>query len=200
MSDPRPLVTSLIDEGTRVAAAFFAQEVERIVAAAEVLATGFRDGRRLFLFGNGGSAADAQHLAAEFVGKMTSERPGLPAIALTTDSSALTSIGNDYGFDRVFSRQLRALAQGGDMVLAISTSGNSPNVVDGVATARELGLVTLAFTGESGGLLLDRVEWIFRVPSRSTQRIQECHIRLGHVLFETVESLVFPGFREGGSP
>lgn len=200
MSDPRQLVRSRIAEGDRVAAAFFPEQVDFIVAAAEVIATAFTNGHRLFLFGNGGSAADAQHLAAEFVGRMTSERPGLPAVALTTDSSAITSIGNDYGYERVFSRQLRALARAGDMALAISTSGNSPNVVSAVETAREIGLITLAFTGESGGVLCDRVEWLFRVPSSSTQRIQECHIRLGHLLFETVENLLFPDLGRGSTP
>jgi D-sedoheptulose 7-phosphate isomerase len=144
-------------------------------------------GKRVFLFGNGGSAADAQHLAAELTGRLRLDRPGLPAVALTTDSSALTAIANDFSFDEVFERQLLALAGAGDVAIGISTSGGSENVRRALAAGRTRGLVTIALTGAQGGAVADAAEIAIRVPSSDTQRIQECHILLGHALLELAE-------------
>ena len=145
-------------------------------------------GGKLIFFGNGGSAADAQHLAAEFVGRFVKERSPLAAIALTTDTSALTAIGNDYGFDHVFARQVQALGRRGDVAVAISTSGRSANVIRAAQAARENGLLTIALTGGDGGGLAPIVEVAIVVPSTTTARIQECHIAIGHVLCEYVDS------------
>ncbi len=145
-------------------------------------------GGKLIFFGNGGSAADAQHLAAEFVGRFVKERSPLAAIALTTDTSALTAIGNDYGFDHVFERQVQALGRRGDVAVAISTSGRSANVIRAAQAARENGLLTIALTGGDGGGLAPIVEVAIVVPSTTTARIQECHIAIGHVLCEYVDS------------
>jgi D-sedoheptulose 7-phosphate isomerase len=146
-------------------------------------------GRKLLIFGNGGSAADSQHIAAELVGRYQKERRALPAIALTTDTSILTSVGNDYGYEHVFERQIEALAVPGDVVLGISTSGNSPNVERALARAREMGgLVTAAFLGRDGGRIKDLVQHAVIVPAQATSRIQECHITFGHILCELVEA------------
>ena len=144
-------------------------------------------GHTIFLFGNGGSAADAQHIAAEITGRYQVERPGLPAIALTTDTSALTAIGNDYGFERIFSRQLEALARPGDIALGISTSGNSANVVDALKTARDKGITALGLAGGSGGNMVGLADPLIIVPSHVTARIQEMHILIGHTLCGSVE-------------
>lgn len=145
-------------------------------------------GNKIILLGNGGSAADAQHIAAELVGHFNrhNRRP-LPAIALTTNTSMITAIGNDYGFEQVFTRQLTALAKNGDLVIAISTSGNSPNVLEAVKTARKLGAKTIGFTGLNGGRLKKLVHIAFCAPSKITPRIQECHITVGHIICELVD-------------
>ena len=161
-----------------------------LTAAADALTAAYRTGHKAIFFGNGGSAADAQHLAAEFVGRYLRERRPLPALALNTNSSAVTAIGNDYGYDQVFARQLEALAVTGDVAVAISTSGNSPSVVEGTKCARRLGLFTIAFTGASGGRLRDLVDALIAVPSDETPRIQECHILAGHALCDAVEQAV----------
>jgi D-sedoheptulose 7-phosphate isomerase len=158
-----------------------------IAQAGDLFVESLRAGGKLLFFGNGGSAADAQHLAAEFVGRYVAERAPLPAIALTTDSSVLTAIGNDYGFDQVFVRQIRALGRRGDVAIAISTSGRSPNVILGIEAAREAGLATIALTGGDGGNLATIVDVAIVVPSTTTARIQECHIAIGHVLCEYVD-------------
>jgi D-sedoheptulose 7-phosphate isomerase len=160
---------------------------EKIVAAAELIAQSLRSGGKILFFGNGGSAADAQHLAAEFVGRFVIERHGLPAIALTTDSSILTAVANDYGFDQVFSRQVQALGRGGDVVVAISTSGNSPNVITAIHQARKQGLKTIGLAGMDGGSLAKCVDIAITVASVNTARVQECHITIGHILCELVE-------------
>jgi D-sedoheptulose 7-phosphate isomerase len=144
-------------------------------------------GNKILLFGNGGSAADAQHIAAELVSRFRRERSALPAIALTTDTSILTAIGNDYGFQKVFSRQVEALGASGDVAFGISTSGNSPNVLAAVRTAAGMGLRTVGFTGRDGGKLCADVELCFRVPSASTPRIQEAHLAAAHSLCEVIE-------------
>lgn len=141
----------------------------------------------IFWLGNGGSAADSQHLASEIVGRFMKERKGLPSIALTTDTSLLTSVGNDYGFEQIFSRQIEALCRPGDVVVGISTSGNSPNVVRAVELARSMGAYTVGFTGEGGGCLAPLVDSLIAVPSRATPRIQECHILVGHILCEYID-------------
>jgi len=169
----------------------FAEEyAPRIEAVARRMADVLERNGKLLFFGNGGSAADAQHLAAEFVNRFLLDRGALAAAALTTDTSALTSIGNDLGFEHVFSRQVEALARSGDLVVAISTSGNSPNVLRGVQAARRLGCATVAMTGGSGGLLADSVDDAFVVPSSDTPRIQETHITLGHALCALVEEIL----------
>jgi D-sedoheptulose 7-phosphate isomerase len=161
---------------------------EPIAQAGDLCIQTLRAGGKLIFFGNGGSAADAQHLAAEFVGRYVKERRPLAAIALTTDTSALTAIGNDYGFDHVFARQVQALGRRGDVAVAISTSGRSANVIRAARAARENGLVTIALTGGDGGGLAPIVEVAIVVPSTTTARIQECHIAIGHVLCEYVDS------------
>ncbi|MCA9473412.1 MAG: D-sedoheptulose 7-phosphate isomerase [Nitrospirales bacterium] len=164
---------------------------EQIIEVAQVLIRAFNDTHKVLLFGNGGSATDASHIAAEFIGRYRRDRTALPAIALTTDSAALTCIANDYDYSDIFSRQVEALGRKGDIAIAISTSGNSPNVLKGVQTARERGLVTVGWTGQTGGQLMDLVDYSFQVPSTVTARIQECHITLGHVLCEIIEERLF---------
>ncbi len=159
-----------------------------IVEAAQAIAACLRAGGKLLFFGNGGSAADAQHLAAEFVGRFILERRALPAVALTTDSSILTAVGNDYGFDRVFSRQIEALGQAGDVAVGISTSGNSPNVLAALKQARTQHLKTVGLAGKDGGLLRQCCDIPLIVASPNTARVQECHITTGHLLCELVEN------------
>lgn len=171
--------------------------LEVINAVVEALARG----NTVFFFGNGGSAADSQHLAAELVGRFMLERRPLPALALTTDTSILTSIGNDYGFDQIFLRQIQGLGRAGDVAIGLSTSGNSPNVLKAIAAARAGGMVTVALTGEGGGKLADHVDFCLRVPSRDTARIQESHITIGHLLCQGVDEALADGriARETGS-
>jgi D-sedoheptulose 7-phosphate isomerase len=163
---------------------------EKIVLAASLIVRCLRNGGKILFFGNGGSAADAQHLAAEFVGRFVKERSGLAALALTTDSSIITAVGNDYGFDHIFSRQIEALGQPGDIAVGISTSGNSPNVIRGIRKATEKGLRTIGITGKDGGALAGAAELALIVPSPSAARIQECHIAIGHILCELVDETV----------
>lgn len=161
-----------------------AAEIER---AAGWIVECLRAGGKLFFFGNGGSASDSQHLAAEFVGRYEKERRGLPAIALTTDTSILTAVGNDYSFETIFSRQIEALGRKGDLAFGLSTSGNSPNVLMGIQRAREAGLRTVALTGRDGGKLKTAADLSIVVPVQKTSRIQECHILIGHVLCELAD-------------
>jgi D-sedoheptulose 7-phosphate isomerase len=161
-----------------------------MTAAADALVSAYCSGRKALFFGNGGSAADAQHLAAEFVGRYLRERGPLPAVALNANSSAVTAIGNDYGYDQVFARQLEALATAGDVAVGISTSGNSASVIQAIKSARRLGLFTIALTGQSGGLLHGLVDALIAIPSKETPRIQECHILVGHALCDAVEQAV----------
>ena len=163
---------------------------EDISKAAGLIARCFQFGGKLLLFGNGGSAADAQHIAAEFINRFTIERAPLPAIALTTDTSVLTSIANDRVYDEIFSRQVEALGRKGDVALGITTSGSSENVLNGLFVAAEKGMKTIALTGELGraGSLAD---YAIRVPSREVPRIQEAHIAIGHVLCEMVDYVLF---------
>src|ERR1700751_2553723 len=163
------------------------ESVAIIARVSEALVETLQNGNKLILFGNGGSAADAQHIAAEFVGRFAFDRPALPALALSVNTSCVTAIGNDYGFDQVFSRQISALAREGDVAIGISTSGNSPNVVEALSLSRKKGLHTIALTGCSGGKLNNVVDYCICVPSNDTPRIQECHILIGHVISELVE-------------
>jgi D-sedoheptulose 7-phosphate isomerase len=169
-----------------------AEQSGQVAAAAELLASTLKGGGKILLFGNGGSAADAQHLAAEFVNRFLIERPPLAALALTTDTSILTSIANDYDFLEVFAKQVRALGRPGDAALGLSTSGNSANVVRALEVARRLGLKTLALSGGDGGPVAAAAELAIVVPSKSTPRIQEVHITIGHVLCDLVDFLLFP--------
>jgi D-sedoheptulose 7-phosphate isomerase len=162
-----------------------------VVKVSEVLVSALKQGNKVLLFGNGGSAADAQHIAAELVGRFAFDRPALPALALSVNSSCITAIGNDYGFDRIFSRQLEALARPGDIAIGISTSGNSLNVLNAMSTAKKIGLYTIALTGRTGGNLRNTVDHCICVPSNETPRIQECHILIGHIISELVEREIF---------
>ena len=157
----------------------------------EILVSALQRGRKVFLFGNGGSAADAQHIAAEFVGRFAFDRPALPALALSVNTSCVTAIGNDYGFDYVFARQLEALGTEGDVAIGISTSGNSPNVLLALSAAKNKGLSTVALAGCTGGKLKAVADHCIYVPSKKTPRIQECHILIGHIFAELVEEVIF---------
>jgi D-sedoheptulose 7-phosphate isomerase len=165
--------------------------ISAVASAAEMILAALRSGRKLLLAGNGGSAADAQHIAAEFVGRYRMERRALPALALSTNTSALTAIGNDYGFQDVFARQLAAFAQPGDVFLGISTSGNSHNMLRAMVMAGALRVKTIALTGSSAGKLEGIADLSIRIPSRDTPRIQEAHILVGHAISEIVEAELF---------
>lgn len=183
----KDFILKAFSDSAAVKQQFAHDHADRIAQVAALMVTAFREGRKVLLFGNGGSATDAAHIAAEFVGRYKRERKPLPAIALATDIAAITCIANDYGFDELFARQVRAHGQKGDIAIAISTSGNSPNVLKGVAAARECGMITIAWSGGTGGKLAGLVDHPFVVPSTVTARIQESHITLGHVLCELVE-------------
>jgi D-sedoheptulose 7-phosphate isomerase len=165
--------------------------VPAIAKVSHILIDAFDQGNKVLLFGNGGSAADAQHIAAEFVGRFAFERPALPALALSVNTSCVTAIGNDYGFDQVFSRQIEALGRPGDIAFGLSTSGNSQNVLNGLETAQKIGLQTIGLTGQTGGRLKSAVDLCICAPSDETPRIQECHILVGHVIAELVEEAMF---------
>jgi len=161
-------------------------KVPQIEHLSKVVKTQLSKGKKILLCGNGGSASDAQHIACEFVGKLKKERKGLPAIALNTNTSILTAISNDYSFEEVFSRQVKAIGEEGDILIAISTSGESPNVLEAVKTAKRMGIYTVGLTGERGRLR-EEVDLAIEVPSSDTQRIQECHILVGHIICQMVE-------------
>jgi D-sedoheptulose 7-phosphate isomerase len=171
--------------------AFFDSHSHEVARAAEIIIDSIRSGGKVLIFGNGGSAADAQHIAAELVNRLNYDRPPIAAIALTTDTSILTSVANDSTFDELFERQLRALGRAGDVAVAISTSGNSPNVLRAVDAARELGIKTVGLAGRSGGKLAAAVDLALVVESESTQRVQETHITIGHILCELIEEGLF---------
>ncbi len=181
-------------EGARVLEAFGAASAPQLVAVARATAERLRRGGKVLTFGNGGSAADAQHLAAELVNRFRVNRPPLAAVALTTDTSALTAIGNDFGFDQVFEKPVRALARPEDVALGITTSGTSPNVLRGLAAAREAGCLCVALTGEAGGAsaLQGLCDHLVRVPSRETPRIQECHVAWIHAFCDLLDAILYP--------
>ncbi|HEB75737.1 MAG TPA: SIS domain-containing protein [Nitrospirae bacterium] len=170
---------------------FFEENIDNIIQVSKVIADAFNDGRKLILFGNGGSATDASHIAAEFINRFKRERPGLPAMALNTDVAVLTSIANDYDYSEVFARQLRSLSDEGDIVIAISTSGSSRNILKALDVAKRKRLVTVAFTGAKGTRMASKTAYAFVVASSDTPRIQEVHITLGHVLCQVVEEILF---------
>lgn len=186
----KDIVMNILEESIRVKENFVKNHADLIVKAAERIAACIASGHKVLIFGNGGSAADAQHIAAEFVNRFQIERPPLAALALTTDTSVITSIGNDYTFNDIFVKQIRALGRKDDIAVGISTSGNSENVVRAVEAAKDMGLFTIGFTGR-GGRLADCGDMIFYVESDVTARIQESHITLGHMLCDLTDRILF---------
>jgi D-sedoheptulose 7-phosphate isomerase len=185
----RDSIVQAFDESIRVKQAFLRDNLDALAKAIDTIVAAFQSGNKLLLFGNGGSAADAQHIAAEFVNRFRVERP----LALTTDSSALTSIANDYSYSEVFAKQVRALGKSGDVAVAISTSGNAANVVSAVQVCRELKITTIGLTGGSGGKLAGNTDHLLCVAATTnTARIQESHILIGHVICELVDAQLYP--------
>lgn len=172
------------------------KNIEAIVKISDAIVNAYKKGKKVIWFGNGGSAADAQHLAGELVSKFYIERRGLPSIALNTNTTILTAIANDYDFQNVFSRQIEALANEGDIVVGISTSGTSKNIIAGIKEAKKKKAVTVGFTGESGGKLKNLVDFLVNVPSNDTPRIQESHITIGHIICYIVERELFGSERD----
>jgi D-sedoheptulose 7-phosphate isomerase len=175
------------EESANVKLKFIEENEDKLKNAIEIIYNALKSGNKILICGNGGSAADAQHFAAELVGRFKLERRGFPAIALTTDTSILTALGNDYGFDIIFERQVEALGKEGDVLVGISTSGNSENVIRAVNKAKEMGIYTIGLLGKGGGKLKDIVDLALIVPSNDTARIQECHLTIYHVICEEVE-------------
>ena len=192
-NDFEPRVSELIEASIATKQSLLRSQdvISTVAKVSELLVDALKQGNKALLFGNGGSAADAQHIAAELVGRFAFDRPALPALALSVNSSCVTAIGNDSGFDRVFSRQLEALARPGDVAIGISTSGNSLNVQNAMSTAKNIGLHTVALTGRTGGNLKNMVDHCICAPSNETPRIQECHILIGHIISELVEREIF---------
>jgi D-sedoheptulose 7-phosphate isomerase len=187
------IITKAFEDSVQAKRAFLRDNMDTLIKSIEALAQCFRNGNKLLIFGNGGSAADAQHIAAEIVNRFRIERPPLPAIALTTDSSALTSIANDYDYSEVFSKQVKALGKPGDVALAISTSGNAVNVLAAVAACQQLNITAVGLTGGSGGQLGKTVDYLLTVSqTTATARIQETHILIAHVICEVVDQILFP--------
>jgi D-sedoheptulose 7-phosphate isomerase len=178
-----------LEESARVKQSFSVELIGRIAQFAEKSAAALRSGGKLVFFGNGGSAADALHLAAELVVRLRTERPGLAALALGSNPSVLTAAGNDYGFEHIFSRQIESLVARQDILVALTTSGTSPNVIRGVEAGRARGAYLVGFTGETGGQLAGKVDLLLNVPSQDAQRIQESHITIGHIACSLIEQL-----------
>jgi D-sedoheptulose 7-phosphate isomerase len=185
------VIQKRFEETDKIKKRFLDENFSRLIAIIKLIADSLENGNKVLLFGNGGSAAEAQHLAAEFVNRFLMERPPLPAIALSTDSSILTSIGNDYSFSEIFSKQIVALGKAGDIAIGISTSGNSANVIRAIEVAKEMGIETIALTGNDGGDLAKVANYSLIVPSNSTPCIQEVHMAVGHILCEMVEAQIF---------
>ena len=187
-------IVKAFDESIRVKQAFLRDNLEALTQAIDAIVAAFKRGNKLLLFGNGGSAADAQHIAAEFTNRFLIERPPLPAIALTTDSSALTAIANDYDYAQVFAKQVQALGKPEDIAIAISTSGNSPNVLLAIEACKKLNISTIGLTGGSGGKMIGKVDYMLCVAEgKNSPRIQETHILVGHVICDIVDQKLFPG-------
>ena len=187
------LINKILKESISLKENFIRENASNLIFLAEKVASAFTSDRKLMICGNGGSAADSQHIAAEFINKISLERPPLPAMALTTDSSIITSIGNDYSFNEIFSKQIKALGMDGDILLAISTSGNSENLLSAVKDARIQGMYTAAFLGQAGGKLADMVDLALIAKGSCTARIQEAHLLAGHILCELVDYILFQG-------
>lgn len=189
----RAKIETAFQESAQVKLQFIQNEenVGKIMEVAKRIMAAYRKGNKVLFFGNGGSACDASHLAAELVNRYKKDREGLPAIALATDMAVVTSISNDYDYTELFSRQVKAMGHKGDIAIAISTSGNSPNVLKAVDVAKQKGMITVGFTGKDGGKLAGLVDYAFIIPSNNTARIQEAHITLGHLLCELVEEELF---------
>ncbi len=184
-------IIKIFEDSAQVKTKFARENAEKIVEVVQLIAQAFREGRKVVLFGNGGSATDASHIAAEFVNRFLMERPPLPAIALNTDMAVLTSISNDYDYSQVFSKQLAALGHEGDIVIGISTSGNSANVIKAFEVAKKNGMKTVALTGNTGGKLVNLADYAFTVATKQTARIQETHITLGHTICQMVDEELF---------
>lgn len=186
-------IVQAFEESIRVKQGFLRENLDTLVIAIDALVAAFRSGHKLLLFGNGGSAADAQHIAAEFVNRFLMERPPLPAIALTTDSSVLTSIGNDYSYHEIFAKQIKALGRPGDVALAISTSGNSLNILAAIDACKTLKITTIGLTGGSGGKMVGKVDFLLKATDgQNSPRIQETHILVGHVICDIVDQKLYP--------
>jgi D-sedoheptulose 7-phosphate isomerase len=192
MAASREEIRRQLEESARVKQAFSDVLVDCILQFAQKCAASLRGGGKVVFFGNGGSAADALHLAAELVVKLHDDRRAMAALALTANPSVLTAAGNDYGFEQIFSRQVEALVSAQDVIVALSTSGNSANVVRAVEAGRARGAFVVAFTGETGGALASKVDLLLNVPSRDPQRIQEAHITIGHIACSLIEQLALP--------
>ena len=185
------IILKRFKESSEVKTRFLKENLAKLLDVIKLVSHTFESGNKLFFFGNGGSAADAQHMAAEFVNRYIMNRPPLPAIALTTDTSILTSVSNDFAFSEIFAKQLRALGKERDVAIGITTTGNSPNIIKAFEVAKEMGMKTVAFTGNDGGAIVKMVDFSLVVPSTSTPRIQEAHILIGHILCEMVEHSLF---------
>ena len=186
-------IVKAFDESIQAKQEFLQNNIDTLVAVIETIVACFQNGNKLLLFGNGGSAADAQHIAAEFVNRFRIERPPLPALALTTDTSAITSIANDYDYSEIFAKQIKALGKAGDVALAISTSGNAANVLNALDCCKQLKITSIGLTGGDGGKMLAKADHILRVSTtRNTARIQETHILVAHVICELVDLKLFP--------
>jgi D-sedoheptulose 7-phosphate isomerase len=184
-------IVNVFKESNRVKDIFLNENLGKIVQVVDVVTAALKAGHKILLFGNGGSAADAQHIAGEFVNRFLIERPPLPAIALTTDTSVMTSISNDYDFSDVFSKQIRAIGQAGDIAWGMSTSGSSPNCVKAFEAAKKVGMITIGLTGKDGGEIARMVDYSLNVSSGNTPRIQEAHITASHVICELVDVKLF---------
>ena len=187
----RDKIIDIINDAIHIKEEILHNQIENIIKAAKLIIACYKAKGKVLIFGNGGSAADAQHIAAEFVGRFQKERPGLAAIALNTNTSILTAVSNDYGYEIVFARQVEALGESGDVAIGISTSGKAKNVIMGIKKAREMGLKTICLSGGAGGELSKAAELSFIVPSPVTARIQEAHITIGHIICELVEDELF---------
>ncbi len=196
--DINNLIKEQIEKSIQTKQAILANKelMDQIARAAEVTTNAYRNGKKTLLAGNGGSAADAQHIAGEFVSKFYFDRPGIPSVAITTDTSILTAIGNDYGFERLFARQVEAQGNTGDVFIGISTSGNSANILRALEVCREKGIFTICLTGESGGKMKDACDICIKVPSSETPRIQESHIMIGHIICCIVEENMFGNLKK----
>ena len=186
----KKIILNILNDSIKVKDKSIKQNIDIITEAVDFIAKCIKHGNKILIFGNGGSASDAQHIAAEFVNRFEINRPPLAAIALTTDTSVITSIGNDFGFDQIFAKQIKALASKGDLAWGLSTSGNSPNIIKAVKAAKEIGIFTIGMTGQ-GGELAKYSDLVLRVESKVTARIQETHIIMAHILCDLVDRILF---------